>query len=174
MDALAQLLGLIFFIWLMITVMKNIFKVVGINLFGATNSSVKMFHPLNWFLRFIFQSQQDDGMMKSHEMSKFFSPFNIGILLDGKNKRLSEKESFNHLAVIARSGGGKTSAFIMPNIYKLATQNCSMVITDLSGEIYEKTSGYLKQRGFKIYVLDPENLEQSNRYNPLYLRYRFH
>lgn len=78
-----------------------------------------------------------------------------------------KKESFNHLALISRTGGGKTSTYVLPNIYKLANEKCSMVITDLSGEIYAKTSGYLESRGYKIYCLDPENLDKSNRYNPL-------
>jgi type IV secretory pathway TraG/TraD family ATPase VirD4 len=90
-----------------------------------------------------------------------------GLLIDGKSKRLSQKESFNHLALISRTGGGKTTSYVLPNIYKLASEKCSMVITDLSGEIFEKTSGYLKQQGFKIYVLDPKNLDESIRYNPL-------
>jgi len=32
----------------------------------------------------------------------------------------------------------------------------------------KKTSGYLKNKDFTIYVLDPLNLQGSNRFNPLY------
>ncbi|MCX6077230.1 MAG: type IV secretory system conjugative DNA transfer family protein [Campylobacterales bacterium] len=106
-------------------------------------------------------------MMSKQDEIKTFSRFNDGLLVDGKSKRLSAKESFNHLALFSRTGGGKTSSYVLPNIYKLASQKCSMVITDLSGEIYDKTSAYLHNQGFKIYVLDPKNLDESIRYNPL-------
>jgi type IV secretory pathway TraG/TraD family ATPase VirD4 len=72
------------------------------------------------------------------------------------------------VALFAKSGIGKTTTYIIPNIIKLASQNCSMVVTDLSGELHEKTSGYLAKKGFDIYVLDPENINESIGYNPLY------
>jgi len=105
--------------------------------------------------------------MSKQDEIKTFSRFNDGLLVDGKSKRLSAKESFNHLALFSRTGGGKTTSYVLPNIYKLASQKCSMIITDLSGEIYNKTSAYLHNQGFKIYVLDPKNLDESIRYNPL-------
>lgn len=43
-----------------------------------------------------------------------------------------------------------------------------MVVTDLSGELFEKTSGFMQSRGYKIYVLNPEILNESIRYNPMY------
>ena len=129
---------------------------------------IEFLNPISWFFSFLTQPpKKSDGMMSKHDEIKTFSRFNDGLLVDGKNKRLSEKESFNHLALFSRTGGGKTTSFVLPNIYKLATQKCSMVITDLSGEIYDKTSNYLNAQGFKIYVLDPKNLNQSLRYNPL-------
>ena len=125
-------------------------------------------NPLSWIFSFLSQPPtKGDGMMSKQDEIKTFSRFNDGLLVDGKNKRLSAKESFNHLALFSRTGGGKTTSYVLPNIYKLAKQNCSMVITDLSGEIYNKTSAYLHSQGFKIYVLDPSNLDESIRYNPL-------
>jgi type IV secretory pathway TraG/TraD family ATPase VirD4 len=107
-------------------------------------------------------------MMTKREERKLFNGFNKGLLIDGQNKRLSVKDSFNHLAVIATTGAGKTTSYIIPNLLKLASENNSMIVTDLSGELYQKTSGYLKSKGFKVLVLDPENLEESMGYNPLY------
>ena len=138
--------------------MNNLFRKFGI---GFLN-------PLSWFTSFLMRPPtKGDGMMSRQDEIKTFSRFNDGLLVDGKSKRLSSKESFNHLALFSRTGGGKTTSYVLPNIYKLASQKCSMVITDLSGEIYDKTSAYLHNQGFKIYVLDPKNLEESIRYNPL-------
>lgn len=153
-----ELLALIFISLIMIIAMNKQFRKLGV---GVLN-------PLSWIFSFLSQPPtKGDGMMSRQDEIKTFSRFNDGLLVDGKNKRLSAKESFNHLALFSRTGGGKTTSFVLPNIYKLASSNCSMVITDLSGEIYDKTSAYLHNQGFKIYVLDPKNLDESIRYNPL-------
>jgi len=153
-----EFLALIFILIIMFIGMNNLFRKLGI---GFLN-------PLSLLFSFFSQAPtKGDGMMSKQDEIKTFSRFNDGLLVDGKSKRLSAKESFNHLALFSRTGGGKTSSYVLPNIYKLASQKCSMVITDLSGEIYDKTSAYLHNQGFKIYVLDPKNLDESIRYNPL-------
>ena len=99
------------------------------------------------------------------DVETILNPRNQGLLIDGKSKRLSVKQSFEHVVVVARSGGGKTSRYIIPNL--LTLDHCSIVVTDPSGEIYQKTSGYLKKKGFAIKVLNLDNPAQSLRYNPL-------
>jgi type IV secretory pathway TraG/TraD family ATPase VirD4 len=154
-----ELFALIFISIILFFSMNNLFRKFGI----------EFLNPLSWIFSFLTRPPlKDDGMMSKQDEIKTFSRFNTGLLVDGKNKRLSAKDSYSHLALFSRTGGGKTTSFVLPNIFKLATQECSMVITDLSGEIYEKTSNYLNSQGFKIYVLDPDNLETSIRYNPLH------
>ena len=163
MESLASLIILLIFTFLLfnfliIPLMNNFFKKLGL----------EVLNPLAWLISFFTRPPiKGDGMMNKQDEIKTFSRFNDGLLVDGKSKRLSAKESFNHLALFSRTGGGKTTSYVLPNIYKLATQKCSMVITDLSGEIYDKTSAYLHKQGFTIYVLDPKNLDESIRYNPL-------
>lgn len=158
MESFGSLILLIMFISITIIYMNKLF-------FKLRIGFLNPFHIiLDSFLK---PREKDNGMMKKTDEIKLFSKFNDGLLVDGKSKRLTSKESFNHLALISRTGGGKTSSFVLPNIYKLANEKCSLVITDLSGEIFEKTSGYLETKGYKIYVLDPRNLDESIRYNPL-------
>lgn len=153
-----ELLALIFILIIIMPLMNKQFRKFGI----------QFLNPISWIFSFLSQPPtKGDGMMSKQDEIRTFSRFNDGLLVDGKNKRLSAKESFNHLALFSRTGGGKTSSYVLPNIYKLASQNCSIIITDLSGEIYDKTSAYLHNQGFKIYVLDPKNLDESIRYNPL-------
>lgn len=171
MDAIFQLLVTIFFIYLMYQLMKYIFKLL-FNVMGTASTSRSIFShftsmPTRGILNF-FSGISSDGMMKNSEANRFLNPLNKGVVLDGKNKRLSTKDSFNHMGIIARTGGGKTTGYIIPNILKFANNNNSMIVTDLSGELYQKTSGYLKKKGFKVYVLDPEDLNVSLSYNPLY------
>jgi len=158
LESLSSLILLVLFISVIIQIMQPFLRKIGINIVS----------PLSLIISYLFKPPvQDDGMMNKQDELKLFSRFNDGLLIDGKSKRLSQKESFNHLALISRTGGGKTTSYVLPNIYKLASEQCSMVITDLSGEIFEKTSGHLKQQGYKIYSLDPKNLHESIRYNPL-------
>ncbi len=158
MESLASLVILLIFTFLIVTFMNDFFKKLG----------MEILNPFTWVLSFLTSPPiKGDGMMSKQDEIKLFSRFNDGLLIDGKSKRLSAKNSFNHLALLSRTGGGKTTAYVLPNIYKLATENCSMVITDLSGEIYEKTSTYLHNQGFKVLILDPKHLHESIRYNPL-------
>ncbi|MBU0694212.1 MAG: type IV secretory system conjugative DNA transfer family protein [Candidatus Omnitrophica bacterium] len=153
----------------MIAVLKKAFSLFGFALFSAkdkTNNTLNPFIRLGWILAKGFSSSS--GMMNERDQYKIFLPSNKGLLLDGMNKRLSLKDSFNHLALISRTGGGKTTSYVIPNIFKLAKENNSMIITDISGELYENTSGYLAKNGYTIYVLNPEDLSESIGYNPLY------
>jgi type IV secretory pathway TraG/TraD family ATPase VirD4 len=92
---------------------------------------------------------------------------NTGLLLDGESLKLAERESFQNVCVVARVGAGKTSRYIIPNVLERAKSPCSVVVNDPKGEVYEATSGYMRANGFRIIVIDPENLDRSNTFNPL-------
>ncbi len=98
------------------------------------------------------------------EQKKLMKPSNSGLVLDGAGARLSENDSFRNLAMIATTGWGKTSGFIIPNI--LLQNTGSMVITDPSGALFAQTSGELARRGYDVRMLNPLDLAQSIRFNP--------
>jgi type IV secretory pathway TraG/TraD family ATPase VirD4 len=148
--------------------MKQVFIKLGLYVASSNKTAMNYFNPLGHLFKLIIGGVKDDGLMSSYKQDKLFSFKNKGLLIDGQNKRLSLKESFNHLALISRTGGGKTTSYVIPNIFKLASEKNSMVITDISGELFEKTSGYLAKKGYKIYVLNPEDLDESIGYNPLF------
>lgn len=106
-------------------------------------------------------------LLTNSETSDFLSSRNTGLLLDGQSGRLSERESFQNVCVVARVGAGKTSRYIIPNVLDRAKRNCSMVINDPKGEVFAETSGYLQSRGFKVIAINPEDLDGSSRFNPL-------
>ena len=103
--------------------------------------------------------------MRWSERKRLINQFNGGFLIDGKVGRLSQRVSFQSIITTGGMGVGKSAGLVMPNI--LTAENCSMVVTDTSGEIYEQTAGYLESRGFSIRVLDLMQLAQSHAYNPL-------
>ncbi|KAA3595845.1 MAG: hypothetical protein DWQ06_16635 [Calditrichaeota bacterium] len=102
--------------------------------------------------------------LKGRAKRKLLNTKNSGLVIDGE-KRITEKNSFKHLCLVAPTGSGKTTGYIIPNILNLTS---SAVVTDPSGEIYKKTSGYLKSQGFKIKVLNLRDVQSSLKYNPLF------
>lgn len=115
---------------------------------------------------YVLNKKEGARFSSSKEEKQIFDSRNQGILIDGKSKRLSEKDSFEHIAIIAKPGSGKTTGYIIPNILDKASSKNSMVITDPSGEIFEKTSGFLSRRGFRILTINPDDLSKSCRFNP--------
>ena len=109
--------------------------------------------------------------LRETEQLKIFPRSATGLLIDGKNKRLDLDESFKHLLLVAQTGAGKTTKFIIPNVLKLAENRNSIIVTDPSGEIFSLTSGYMQSKGFKVLKFDPTDLEHSIYFNPL--RYIF-
>jgi len=93
------------------------------------------------------------------------SPLNAGLVLNGASGRLSEQDSFKNLVMIASTGWGKSSGFIIPNILK--QEKGSLVITDPSGDIFKQTSGHLLEKGYRVKILNPLDIERSIRFNPL-------
>ena len=62
------------------------------------------------------------------------------------------------------SGAGKSASYVIPNACQLLG---SYVFTDPKGELYDKTAGYLKEKGYKIKVLNLVRPQKSDGYNPL-------
>ena len=74
-----------------------------------------------------------------------------------------------HSLVIGSTGSGKTTTFVSPMIQILSATNAgsSMVITDPKGELFSLHSGFLKQRGYDVKVIDLRDTYSSYRWNPL-------
>jgi type IV secretion system protein VirD4 len=68
------------------------------------------------------------------------------------DESLSVEDSFTHSMTIAATGSGKTQTCVLPSL--LLNPDASFVVTDPSGELLEKTSGYLEQQNYKILTLD--------------------
>jgi len=103
--------------------------------------------------------------MRWNERKRLLNQFNGGFLLDGKVGRLSQKKSFQSILTVGGMGTGKTANLIMPNL--LTADNCSLVITDTSGEIFEQTADYLASQGYDIQTLNLIDPSHSHHYNPL-------
>lgn len=69
-----------------------------------------------------------------------------------------------NVLVIGGTGTGKTFKYIKPNILQ---ENCSMIITDPSGDIFRSFAPYLLSRGYNVYLFNASDFTLSNNYNPL-------
>ena len=70
--------------------------------------------------------------------------------------------------VIGGSGAGKSFRKIKPDIIQMTG---SYVVTDPSGELYRDMAKFLKKNGYKVRVLNLNDIKLSNTYNPFkYMR----
>lgn len=72
----------------------------------------------------------------------------------------------DHVALLARTGTGKTTGFTIPNALNWPG---SLVVLDIKGEIYAKTAGYRRDvLGQDVYCFNPMAHDgRSHRWNPL-------
>ena len=91
------------------------------------------------------------------------------ILNDGKKMWVDNGESHN--LVIGSTGTGKTQCIIHPLVKILAKKGESMIVTDPKGEIYRESAGLLKEKGYKIVILNFRDPQRGNTWNPLTLPY---
>lgn len=83
----------------------------------------------------------------------------VGLSLNNKKVNRSA-----NVLVIGGTGTGKTFKYIKPNILQ---ENCSMIITDPSGDIFRSFAPYLLSRGYNVYLFNASDFTMSNHYNPL-------
>ncbi len=88
-----------------------------------------------------------------------------GIIL-GVNRYLDIDNRMINKNVLIFGGAGsrKSRGYVMPNILQMLG---SYVITDPKGELYDKTSGFLKANGYDVRVLNLVNPDCSDTYSPL-------
>ena len=88
-----------------------------------------------------------------------------GIILAEKNYLPIDKRGNVNVLIIGGSGAGKSASYAVPNALQLLG---SYVFTDPKGELYDLTSGYFKEKGYAVKVLNLVRPENSDGYNPLF------
>lgn len=104
------------------------------------------------------------SFMPFWERVRFLNSLNKGLVIDGKNL-IPLILAYMHLLLVAPTGAGKTTKYIIPNILRLTL--ASAVIFDPSGEIYRLCNKYLKRKGYNLKILNLSELSGSARFNPL-------
>ncbi len=89
-------------------------------------------------------------------------------MLDRKYVCVPEETRLNsNLAVYGASGSMKTRSFCMNRILQGVSRGESLVICDPKSELYEKSSEYLRDKGYTVRVFNLVNPENSDSWNCL-------
>jgi type IV secretion system protein VirD4 len=91
---------------------------------------------------------------------------NSGILLGRSGNAVHRLPGTEHVALHARTRSGKTSSFVVPNLFEWEG---SAIVLDIKGEIFQATAGHrARNLGQAIYVFDPTARDgRSHCWNPL-------
>ncbi len=89
-------------------------------------------------------------------------------MLDRKYVCVPEETRLNsNLAVYGASGSMKTRSFCMNRILQGVSRGESLIICDPKSELYEKSSEYLRDKGYTVKVYNLVNPENSDSWNCL-------
>lgn len=69
-----------------------------------------------------------------------------------------------NVLIIGSTGSGKSAAYAIPNALQMLG---SYVFTDPKGELYDRTAGMFKQKGYDVHVINLADPRYSDGYNPL-------
>lgn len=129
----------------------------------ATDITKVIFNTLDEIIDFLFSNNSKEHKASFGISGTLLSSFNFGFCLTG-SKCLDRKNSYQNALIIGGTGVGKSSVVLIPSLFKMKG---SYIIHDPSGELYQKTAGYLRFRGYNIRVLNFTNPQKSSGYNPL-------
>lgn len=82
------------------------------------------------------------------------------ILIQPEKSELPNRNSY----IVGGPGSFKTQSFVLTNI--INNRDCSIVVTDPKGEVYEKTAKIKESQGYEVRVVNFKNMQASDRYNP--------
>lgn len=87
------------------------------------------------------------------------------IISDGIHMVLNDQ--ITSTLVVASTGTGKTRRVLLPQIVTAIKAEHSFICHDPKSELYKHTASLLKEKGYKVVVLDFRNPSKGDRFNPL-------
>ena len=102
---------------------------------------------------------QDSKYVDNNMIFAMYRGEYLGLNLNNKKANRSA-----NVLIIGGTGTGKTFKYIKPNILQ---ENCSIVVTDPSGDIFRSFAPYLLSKGYNVFLFNASDFSMSNHYNPL-------
>ncbi|MDR2531972.1 MAG: type IV secretory system conjugative DNA transfer family protein [Oscillospiraceae bacterium] len=126
-------------------------------------------------------SLENSRFLTDKERDSLFAPHNYSALRKSKKDGVPVRAFMKggnlkvnlaspmHGLIIGATGSGKTTTFINPMVQILSETKAgsSMILTDPKGELFQMHSQKLKEKGYKVMVLDLRDPYSSYRWNPL-------
>lgn len=103
-----------------------------------------------------------------------YASHNGGVPLGMIDDSVLVDPSDTHTMVFGSTGSKKSRLVVMPTVRILADAGESMIISDPKAEIFERSSGYLKRKGYTIFVINLRNPSLGDSWNPLYIPYLYY
>ncbi len=87
---------------------------------------------------------------------------------DDKGELHYVMDKLGHEVIVGGTGSGKSTGPINAQIDAGSLAGYSMVIVDTKGELYESNASRLKERGYKVLMINIKDAQHSEKINPLY------
>jgi type IV secretion system protein VirD4 len=130
------------------------------------------------YARYVGEHAFDNHYLSTEEMKAKLQRFSLShpetntvqggipLIKEGDEVYLDSKDY--HTLILGATGSMKTRLFVLPEIFTLGLANENMVISDPKGEIFLRSSGWLKEQGYQIQCLNLRSPAESDCWNPLY------
>ncbi len=104
--------------------------------------------------------------------SESYADAGLPLLSNGRVGHVDGKDT--HTLIFGSTGSKKTRLFGMPMLNIFAGAGESFVATDPKGELFTKTSGFVKSKGYNIVTINFRDLDKGDMWNPLAVPYRLY
>ena len=119
------------------------------------------------------EMKKDRGIAKVHLKDDTYEAGGIPIINNGVDAWVDAKGE-PHALIMGASGSGKTQAFMFPLIKILGRAGESMIVTDPKGELYEACGNLLKEKGYKLILVNFRDPKEGAAWNPFSYPYRIY
>ncbi|MCR5209390.1 MAG: type IV secretory system conjugative DNA transfer family protein [Lachnospiraceae bacterium] len=96
----------------------------------------------------------------------------IPVMSDGNTAYLDGTDT--HTLIFGATGSKKTRTFCMPTINMMIRAGESFIVTDPKAELYVRTAGFAKERGYKLVVLNFRDIGYGDMWDPLALPFEYY
>ena len=107
-----------------------------------------------------------------HLLDEDYGAAGLPLLSNGVDAYVDNEDT--HSLIFGATGSKKTRLFCMPMLNMFAKAGESFIVSDPKGELYARTSGLVKEKGYKTVVLNFRNIGVGDMWNPLALPYELY
>lgn len=117
--------------------------------------------------------KKDYGIKKVHLKDDTYDAGGFPVINNGTDAWVDDSGQ-PHSLIMGASGSGKTQAFMFPLIRILGRHGESMIVTDPKGELYENCGALLKEKGYRIILINFRDPKEGAAWNPFSYPYRIY